>query len=243
MAIFFLLKRGLSLLFTGQIGAFLYEVKRHAWSEETGYALRMDLQLPIPPVNAAIPLTRRPFQRDDARHFAGPPGLWCKITRTKIDLVSRTEFIKADIPSAIVLVAPDGNPCFIEWQIASSAGEKAASYRKAHHIPLSDDEVLVENSFVPEQYRKKNISACGSWHSAEVARALGGRWAVGYIEPRRVASMRGALSAGYHPYLLIKIAWRAFRRKVSVISLSEEEALRLETSWRQRSANPRQRPI
>lgn len=229
------LKKSLSLLFTGQVGEFLYQVRKHAWSEETGYALRKDLQLPIPPVHAAIPLTRRPFQRDDARHFAGPPGLWRKITRTKIDRVSRTEFIKADLPSAIVLVAPDGNPCFVEWVIASSAGEKAASYRKAHYLPLSDDEVLLEGGFVPEQYRKKKISACGSWHSAEVARAMGGRWAVGYVEARNVASLRGALAADFHPYLLTKIAWRAFRRKVSVVSLSEEETLSLEKSWRQHS--------
>jgi len=77
--------------------------------------------------------------------------------------------------------------------------------------------------------------ACGNWHSAEVARALGGRWAVCYVEARNVASLRGFLAADFHPYLLTKVVWRVFRRVVSVVSLSEEETLRLETSWRQHS--------
>lgn len=230
---FFLLKKGLSLLFTVQIGALVHKTMKCVWSEETGYALRRDLQRPIPPVTAAIPLTRRPFQRGDARHFAVPPGLWRRITRTRIDQVSRTELINADVPLATVLVAPDGAPCFIAWQIASSEGGKAALYRKVHHLKLSDDEVLLEGVFVPERYRKKKIMACGNWHSAEVARALGGRWAVCYVEARNLFSLRGFLTADFHPYLLTKVVWRAFRRVVSVVSLSEEEALRLETSWRQ----------
>jgi len=230
------IKTSLSLLGTGQVGAFLFKVRRHAWSDETGYALRRDPRLPFTPPPAAIPLTIRPFRSADARHFADSAGLWRKIIRTRINEVSRTALIKADIPSAYVAVTADGDPCCILWVMAPSAGGKTASYRKAHVLPLSDDEVLIEGGFVPERHRGKRIVAWAAARLVEIVKHSGARWVVAHVYASNIVSLRGLLAAGFHPYLLTKVTWRAFRAKVSDVPLCDEEVGRLEASWKQSPA-------
>ena len=121
----------------GQVCAFLYEIKKQAWSEEVSYGSRRDLACPFAPPPASIPITLRLFERGDERYFAGPAGLWHRLIEKRIGRTSRTEFIAADMPRAYVAVTPDGSPCFIQWLIAPSANEKAESYRRRISSPFS----------------------------------------------------------------------------------------------------------
>jgi hypothetical protein len=184
------IKKSLSLLGTGHVGAFLYKVRKHAWSDETCYAMHRDLRIPFTPPPAAIPITMRPFRSDDAPHFADSAGLWRKIIRTRIDEASRTALIKADFPSVYVAVTADGEPCFIHWVMAPSADGKTASYRKDHVLPLSDDEVLIEGAFVPERHRGKRIQACATARGVEILEDLGARWVVAHAYASNIISWR-----------------------------------------------------
>ncbi len=221
-----------SLLCHGQIVAFLYEMASHAWCNRTIYAFRRDLRLPFIPPMARIPITTRPFQTADAPHFAGTECFWSKAIQTRADKTSRTALIIANIPSCYVSVTSDGSPCYIQWVIAPSANDTATAYRKSHLIPLSDDEVLLEGAFIPKHCRGKKITPLATCQAAEIARGLGARWAVLSIEAWNIASLKGVLASGFHPYALIKMNWRAFKRKISVVSLDKKKAGEMEALWR-----------
>jgi hypothetical protein len=225
------LKSSLSLLTEGYVSLFLFEMKRQVWSDVTSYALRRDLSLPFAPPPASIPITLRPFEAADGKHFGGRTGLLHRLTMTRTDRTSRAEFIKAGIPWSYVAVTEDGEPCFIQWLIAPSAGEKAEAYRKEYPPPLSDDEVIMENAFVPKRHRGKRIMACAMAQVAEKGRETGAAWVVTNVEAWNLPSLRGCLASGFHPYVFRRITWRGFKRTCSFTWLDDAQVRQLESLW------------
>ena len=129
-------------------------------------------------------------------------------------------------------VTEDGTPCFIQWLIVPSAGVKAETYRNEYPPPLSDDEAIMENAFVPKSHRGKKVMACAMARVAEKANETGCRWATTNVEAWNIASLRGCLAAGFHPYAFRKIKWRAFRREYRFAWLDEWQCRKLESLWR-----------
>ncbi len=90
----------------------------------------------------------------------------------------------------------------------------------------------MENVFVPKSHRGKKIMACGMALVAEKGNGTGCRWATTNVEAWNIASLRGCLAAGFHPYAFRRIRWRAFRREYSFAWLNEWQCRKLESLWR-----------
>ncbi|MGA3174587.1 MAG: GNAT family N-acetyltransferase [Syntrophorhabdales bacterium] len=224
------IKGALYLLSRGYIGVLLEEAKRELVSEETSYAFRRDLSLPVNPRPTPMSLTLRPFERADIALLA-LDNIRHGSTKALMDRISRIALLEAGIPSCYVAVAADGSPCFIQWLISPAENEKLDAYYKGYFLPLAHDEVLLEGAYIPESHRGKGIMGPAMSQVAEKGRAMGARWAVTYVEDSNLPSIRGCLECGFHPYLRKKALWRGFRREVFFTPLSEEECSRLEGSW------------
>ena len=224
-------KSAFSLLRTGQVASYLYEVRKQVWSEQRVYELRRDLSRPVSLPPASLPIALRPFQEDDWKSFAGPEGLWHRLTTPRPDEASRTNFIKAGFPMCYVAVDGDGVPCFIQWLFPSLINDKVEEFRKGYHPPLSDDEVLMEGAFVPDRFRGKRIMACAMSQVAEKAAETGARWAITFVEAWNIASLRGCVACGFQPHAQKKIIWRGFKPMIAFSLLEEQDRIKLQALW------------
>jgi L-amino acid N-acyltransferase YncA len=151
------------------------------------------------------------------------------------EILNRRLLLDANIPTPYVLVTSDGVPCFIHWLIGPESNEKVKKYFKGFLPLLAPNEVMIEGAFMAPDYRGKGVMTTAVLGIVQKARELDARWVIAYVNPSRIASIRGVQKAGFRPWGEQRVKWRFFGTRFLNRRLSSAEIELLLKQWKQQT--------
>jgi GNAT superfamily N-acetyltransferase len=174
--------------------------------------LRRDLELPLQPPRAKIPITVRSAEAADA-----PTILRLVSELQGYDRSNRELFLDLRIGTCYLAVTEQGEICYAQWLIAQ---EHSRLLERHTNLPTPKHrEALLENAFTPAAFRGQGIMSAAMAEIAARASALGARWVLTVVSERNVASIKGCTRAGFEPYMLKLDRWRLLRHEVRYVPL------------------------
>ena len=183
-------------------------VPRRLYSTGTpSVVLRRDLERPLEPPQAKIPITVRPAEAAD-----GPAISALVAELSGYDRSNRERFLRLGIGTCYVAVTEQGDICYAQWLIGP---EDNALLEQHTTLPRpKPGEALLENAFTPAAFRGQGIMSAAMAEIAARGSTLGARWVLTVVSERNVPSLKGCLRAGFEPYMLKLDRWRLFRRDI-----------------------------
>jgi hypothetical protein len=171
-----------------------------------------DLEAPLEPPRAKIPIAVRPATSDDA------PAILERISELAgYDRSNRELFLVVGIGTCYVAVTERDEVCYMQWLIAPEHNALLAEHTR---LPtLQDSEALLENAFTPAAFRGQGIMSAAMAQIAARASELGARWVLTVVSEPNLASIKGCIRAGFQPHMLKLDRWRMLRRQVRYIVL------------------------
>jgi GNAT superfamily N-acetyltransferase len=174
------------------------ELAKRLYSDDISFILRRDLSVPLPRGLAAqIPIEIRPIQANDIPYIIA-------------ERPRRLPMLRADIPTCYVATTKDGSICYMVWLVMYDQRQRLHPYFKGELQRYHSDTVLLEFSYTFERFRGLGIMTEAVSRIAEMGLAHGARWATAYVEHDNVASLKGCVKAGFHPYMVRIEKWRAY---------------------------------
>jgi len=148
---------------------------------------------------AKIPIHVRPFEPGDEealfghRHGEIAPA-------DAVEVNSRLRHIEADIPTAYVAVDEStGTPCYIQWLMGADQNDRIQTHLWG--LPrLARNEALLENAYIPPDYRGQRVMPEAMYKIAEKARDLGADYTLTFVPEGNMASLKGCKRAGFDIY-------------------------------------------
>ncbi len=188
-----------------------FELRRRLYSTSVFYGFKRNLSNPLIIKPPGIKLSLRKFHPDDARtllqpKFFMPP----EVIR---EYVIRQRMLKADIQTCYVSITQKGLPCHMQWMVRAGENEKLQALTRGGLPVIADDEVLLENVFTLESYRRMGIGLWTVKKLFQMASQSGARKAIVFINKNNSLSIKMALRMGFTPYLLKTDKYRLFSRK------------------------------
>ena len=187
-------------------------VTRTLHSDVTDIGLCRDLAVPFKAPKAMIPIEVRPLEPDDNVAFlnSGADSPVEAITK-----FGEGRFLKLNLPTCYLAVAPDGEVCYLQWLIAATENDKLRMHFGDLFPRIGSDEALLEAAYTVPAYRGKGIMACAMAQIAERALAFGARRVITFVETGNIPSLKGCERAGFFPYAKRTRSWRWLNRKTS----------------------------
>ena len=178
-----------SVIMSGRlISVVLYFIKR-LYSQGQFYILRRDLTVPIETIHNDIPLRFRLLRQDDIPKFLYAEPSLIKI----IDPLERLRLMNmfnVGFQNCYVTVIDDDKPCHLCWLINSGENERIFHEFKGGIQPLAPDEVLIENTFTLEQYRRRGIQSWSIQKLIEKSAEIGAKSAFAYVRNSNTNSLK-----------------------------------------------------
>jgi RimJ/RimL family protein N-acetyltransferase len=171
-----------------------------------------DLEAPLEPPRAKLPVAVRPATPDDA------PAILERISELAgYDRSNRELFLQAGIGTCYVAVTERDEVCYMQWLIGPDHNALLAEHTR---LPaLQDSEALLENAFTPAAFRGQGIMSAAMAQIAARASALGARWVLTVVAEPNLASIKGCIRAGFQPHMLKLDRWRMLRHQVRYTAL------------------------
>ena len=173
------------------------------YDRRTTFGLRRDLQIPLTPPKAKIPISIREIASSDVATLF-PEDQTVLSRKETIELAVRRAHYEATIPTCYVAVDQrDGSPCYFQWLMGSQQNDKIQSFFPKRWFPiLAPDAALLENAYTPVHYRGNGIMSAAMALIAERAADLGARYVITFVESNNVPSLRGCARSGFSPHLV-----------------------------------------
>ena len=128
------------------------------------------------------------------------PGLYNRLPSLgaddKRELMSRILFFKNGLRNCYT-TRVDGEIANIHWLIFPSENDVIQSGYGSRFLPLSADEVMIENTFTFPAHRGHGLMPFSAWQLLNKAKALGYKRAVTYIRKDRIISLNHFLHLGF----------------------------------------------
>ena len=173
-----------------------------------------DLEAPLQPPQAKIPIAVRPATSDDAALILERISELAGYDRSNREL-----FLRLGIGTCYVAVTERDEVCYMQWLIGPEHNEVLAEHTR---LPmLQDSEALLENAFTPAAFRGQSIMSAAMAQIAAQASELGARWVLTVVSELNLASIKGCIRAGFQPHMLKQDRWRMLRHQVSYTALPQ----------------------
>jgi len=197
------------------------DLLRRLHSDETFCGFHFNLTRAVDSYTPAIPVSLRILQPSDI------PVLFdfTKENYTVADLRKALEclsFIKSGIPSCYVGITREGSPCVMCWLLEPDKNKELQSYFRQGIPNLNNGEVLCEYIFTHPKYRGNRLMG---WITAELfkmASERGFHHAIAFVHETNAVSLKTAPTIGWQPFLIKKVTWRIFKRRIIFEPFSKE---------------------
>ncbi|NKE48448.1 GNAT family N-acetyltransferase [Roseomonas frigidaquae] len=192
----------LELLAERRYGDFARRALGLLYEQRVAYGLRRDLEIPLVPPQAKIPIRIREMQDKDL------PALFDGIEsgmsrKERVEMLTRRAHLEAAIPTCYVAEDErNGAPCYFQWLMGPQQNARIQAFFPPGIFPvLRADEALLENAYTPVAYRGNGIMSAAMALIAERAATLGCRYVITFVEKDNIASLKGCKRSGFAPYL------------------------------------------
>ena len=201
------------LVMAGNAAKAWWAVTYRMYSDSTSLGMRRDLAVPFTGPSAKIPITVRRLAADDDLSALDPaPGLSAD---ERLWRMAQLRLLRSGIGICYVGVAPDGQPCYMQWVMPSSENARLKAFFGNLYPRLGPEEALLEGAYTPDAYRGKGIMGAAMTQVAERAADVGARWVITFVDEQNQGSVKGCIRAGFVPYLRRRERFRLFYRRVT----------------------------
>jgi hypothetical protein len=167
----------------------------HMWHTTVNLVLRCDLD--------ALP-DLRPAQLD-VQMVATEPTAFDGF-RNELQVTRGADLIEAyarhcmcadGVQTLYVSSTPDGSPIFAQWLISPDDQNVLDQHAPGRYQRLAADEFFVDGAYTFTAHRGKGAMGSGMAQLLRIARDRGARWAITFVAPDNVPSLRGCAAVGF----------------------------------------------
>jgi hypothetical protein len=177
----------------------LKQLKGQVYDRATYVCLEKDLSAPDSPVQCAVKYTLHLATAEDMEEITKKARTESKDSAR--ELVRRRLFYECGFHNCYVArTADSGELCHIKWIITAEDNDLISRGFSSTLPRLGPDEVMTENTFTFEKYRKSRIGAAVRNDLAEMMRRQGFKRAIGYVNQNNPAALKSFLIDGYRVF-------------------------------------------
>jgi len=205
-----------------QIMALLFkEVLRRLYSNETSYGFHFDLTKTITVKKPNISASLRTLQRNDITRFFNfrTKDYNSEELRKAVECLA---LIKSGIPTCYVGTTEDEYPCVMCWMLEPDNNEEIQSYFYSGLPLIKTHEVLCKDVYTHPRFRGNRLMGWITERLFEIAAEKGFHLAIAFIHEGNAVSLKISPKLGWRPFLIKKVRWRLFKRRITFEPFSSE---------------------
>ena len=179
-----------------------------------------DPHAPVEIPDVDLKLNIRPIQKSD---YAELLNFTHQTSRHEIKyrLVGKA-WLMSGIRTCYVTETEEKTPCHLQWMIGPEENDRLAQFTGGGLPRMRDNDVILENAFTIEAYRRRGIEMWTVKQLLEMAVARGAERAILFIRDTNTVTQKIVQRLGFEPYLE-KMDRRFFaNRKIPFQPLSKE---------------------
>jgi hypothetical protein len=206
----------------GQFRILFDELRLRLWSTVRWYGFERDLSIPMVCRESQIPVHIRELRKDDIPVLLNLAD--AKDGKAFKDRLIRLLMVRADIPTCYVAVTSEGVPCTMQWMISSDANDRVKRFSRGGLPILKENEVLLENAFTLERYRRQGIENETHRYLFQLALEKGVKRAVTFVRDQSSIPLKMASKLGFTQFCLKTCRWRLFLRHYTFKQIPKKTA-------------------
>ena len=201
------------LLRKKQYSLILDELRHRTFSVSKFIGFQRDLYTPLEISDTNLKLNIRPIKKSDYAkllnftHQTSKQGI-------KYRLVGKL-WLMSNIKTCYVTETEDKVPCHMQWMIGPEENDRLSLFTGGGLPPIGDNEVLLENAFTTEAYRRMRIEVWTVKQLLEKAVDIGARRAVLFVRDTNTITQKIVKGLGFVPYLKKSDFRLPFFRKIT----------------------------
>jgi hypothetical protein len=201
------------LLQKKQYSLILDELRHRAFSISRFIGFQRDphTSLKIPDVN--LKLNIRPIQKSDYAKLLDFTHQTSK-HEIKYRLIGKS-WLMSGIKTCYVTETEDKIPCHMQWMIGPEENTRLSQFTGVGLPSIGDNEVLLENAFTIEAYRRMRIEVWTVKQLLEKAVASGAGRAILFVRDTNLVTQKIVRGLGFEPYLKKTDLRLLFFRKIT----------------------------
>jgi hypothetical protein len=182
-----------------QYSLILDELRHRAFSTSRFIGFQRDPHAPLEIPDVHLKLNMRPIQKSDYAkllHFTHQTSKH----EIKYRLIGKL-WLMFGIKTCYVTETEDKTPCHMQWMIGPEENERLLQFTGGGLPPIGDDEVLLENAFTIEAYRRMRVEVWTVKQLLGKAVAAGAGRALLFVRDTNTITQKIVRSLGFVPYL------------------------------------------
>lgn len=196
------------------------ELRQRLWSTAKWYGFERDLSVMLEWTAPRIQVRIRKLRNDDIAVLLNQSDAADK--KAIKDRLIRISMVRAEIPTCYTAVTNEGVPCHMQWMISSDANSIVRRFTRNGLPTIEENEVLLENAFTLEQYRRQGIETETVRCLFKLAREKGVKRACLFVSDQNLISLRLVSKLGFTPFCVKTCARRLFQRRFSFEQVPRE---------------------
>lgn len=182
-----------------QYSLILDELRHRAFSKSKFIGFQRDLHTPLEISDVNLKLNIRPIQKSDLAKLLNLTHQTSK-HEIKYRLIGKL-WLMSGIKTCYVTETEDKTPCHMQWMIGPEENARLLQFTGGGLPSICDNEVLLENAFTTEAYRRMRIEVWTVKQLLEKAVASGAGRAVLFVRDTNTITQTIVQRLGFVPYL------------------------------------------
>ena len=187
------------LLRKKQYSLILDELWHRAFSISRFIGFQRDPHTPLEISDVNLKLNLRPIQKSDYAKLLDFTDQTSK-QEIKYRLIGKS-WLMSGIKTCYVTETEDKTPCHMQWMIGPEENARLSQFTDGGLPSIGDNEVLFENAFTIEAYRRMRIEVWTVKQLLEKAAASAAGRAVLFVRDTNTVTQKIVRSLGFVPYL------------------------------------------
>ncbi len=210
----------LELLRKKQYSLIIDELWHRVFSISRFIGFQRDPQLPLEIPDVDLKLNIRPIQKSDYvklldfTHQTSRPDI-------KYRLVEKV-WLMSGIKTCYVVETEEKIPCHLQWMIGPDENSRLLRFTGGGLPPMSDSDMILENAFTTEAYRRKGIEMWTVKQLLEKAVVCGAARVILFVRDTNTVTRKIVERLGFVPYLEKTDRRFLFFRKITFQPISKD---------------------
>jgi hypothetical protein len=178
--------------------AFFRQLMRQIYSRDVLYGLEKDLNETITPVASTVEYSLRHAKKGDLEEVLTRARTESK--ESSYELIQRKWFYESGYHDCYVGTTADGDLCHIQWLVSTKADGEALTNFHSRMPRLEGDEILTENVYTFEKYRRNRVMLSIEAELCKLARDRGYNRIIGYVRRDNVVALEAFNKSGFRKF-------------------------------------------
>ncbi|WCO03306.1 GNAT family N-acetyltransferase [Psychroserpens ponticola] len=136
--------------------------------------------------------------------------------------VRHSRLVEEQIPKCYVATTNENRTIYRQWLFTHKYQQQVIDYFGPIFPKISINEAIIEGVFTHPDYRGLRIMSDAMSKIIQQQQYKNIKRVIAFVEESNKASLKGFYRIGFLPYMIRKEVWFLFRRKVTLVQMSEK---------------------